>query len=166
MRRRQSLWWFAGAVGLVASAGAAETVYMNRYPSSADVRRMQKDGVKALVISPDERPWNPQGLDFPASSLIDRLNDLDQVDIRVEARTGAYPMPANLNKIKGHVHLHGVIDNCLSSSAEQLRLKKVKRQLSVTVLCRTENQVERAERLAAEVMDESPVRVSVRLVRD
>lgn len=163
----KSVWFVLASLGLVVAAGADHgTVYMDRYPSSSDVRRMQRQGITSLVISPVDRPGSPASLNFPDQAKVNRLNDFDQAAITVHAVTSSYPDPAPLNKLKAHVAVEGVIDNCLTSSSEKARLLKIRRAVSVTVLCRTDNQVAKAERLAAEINGDSPVSVYVRRVRD
>lgn len=164
----KSLWWALASLVTIVGASAAEqgAVYMDRYPSSSDIRRMQRQGVSMLVISPVDRVGSPATLNFPDLAKVNRLNDFDRASITVHPVTTNFPDPAPLNRLKQHVSVDGVIDNCLSSTNEKARLMRIQRPVTITVLCRTDNQVERAERLASEIMAESRVSVRVRRVRD
>lgn len=150
--------------GLVANAAPLE--YLEKYPSGADVRRFQNEGATKVVVSPLARANGQDELNFPMGVLVDHLNDLEPIPVDIQVATSNYPNHTHINRLKSHVTVNAVIDSCLSGPAELSQLKRLTRPVDVVVLCRTDVQVARAQRLADEVMAQGHITVRVGRSRD
>lgn len=138
--------------------------YLTYYPSPQTAQELKRDNVEKLIVQAQTRA---QMIGYPSSKNVTTLNSLAPMEIEIFME-GSYPSASNvkdINRLEEHIVPSLRIDKCLSSESERARLMGFNRGIGVTILCPTQDQYERAQRLADEIQSKKPfIKIEVRSV--